>query len=296
MRFGKHALTLRCAQGATVGESKLSGAYVGRRLGLALLGVVLAVAPIAAGFALTSGGASSRISAKLSPVASLPRAVASSAAAPRGSATRTRPAVVLPPGSGAIVAVLRRPTLMRASPAGPRLAYVGVRTPFGSPTVMWVRRVAGSWLGVVSTLAGNNRLGWIQAASAALARVSYRIDVSLAARRLEVLERGRVLERYTVAIGMPGAPTPTGDFDVTDRLATHDPTGPYGCCILALSAVSPHAIQGWNGGNRIAIHSTPDTASIGQPASHGCLRLTLPEGRWLLEHIPLGTPVVISSA
>jgi len=278
-------------------DSKSSGARIGGRLALALLGILLAAAAITAGFALTSVGKStSGISAKLSPVGSLPRATGGARTPAGGSAGRASAPSMVPPGRGAIVAVLRRPTVMRASPAGRPLAAVAVRTPFGSPTVMWVRSVDGSWLGVVSTLAGNNRLGWIPSGSVSLARVSYRIEVSLAARRLEVLENGRVLRRFTVAIGMAGAPTPTGDFDVTDRLATHDPTGPYGCCILALSAVSPHPIQGWNGGNRIAIHSTPDTASIGLPASHGCLRLTMAEGRWLLEHVPLGTPVVISSA
>jgi lipoprotein-anchoring transpeptidase ErfK/SrfK len=119
--------------------------------------------------------------------------------------------------------------------------------------------------------------------------------VSLSARRLTVLNGGKVVKRYTVAIGRPAAPTPTGRFAVTDRLATGDPSGPYGCCILALSARSPHAIQGWNGGNRIAIHSTPEVSSIGQPVSHGCLRLTLAEGRWLLGHVPLGTPTLISA-
>ena len=98
-----------------------------------------------------------------------------------------------------------------------------------------------------------------------------------------------------MAIGRPSAPTPRGRFAVTDRLTTGDPSGPYGCCILALSARSPHAIQGWNGGNRIAIHSTPDASSIGHPVSHGCVRLTLAQGRWLLDHIPLGTPTLIST-
>ena len=65
--------------------------------------------------------------------------------------------------------------------------------------------------------------------------------------------------------------------------------------MLALSAESPHAIQGWNGGDRIAIHSTPETSSIGLPVSHGCLRLTLAEGRWLMAHVPLGTPTLISA-
>ena len=110
-----------------------------------------------------------------------------------------------------------------------------------------------------------------------------------------MLEGSAVKARYTVAVGAPDAPTPTGRFAVTDRLNTGDPSGPYGCCILALSAKAPHAIQGWSGGNRIAIHSTPETSSIGQPVSHGCMRLTLAEGRWLLDHIPIGTPTLISS-
>jgi len=110
---------------------------------------------------------------------------------------------------------------------------------------------------------------------------------------MERLHGGKVVKRYTIAVGAPGSPTPTGRFAVTDRLTTGDPSGPYGCCILALSARSPHAIQGWAGGNRIAIHSTPETSSIGQAASHGCMRLTLAEGKWLLDHVPLGTPTII---
>jgi lipoprotein-anchoring transpeptidase ErfK/SrfK len=125
--------------------------------------------------------------------------------------------------------------------------------------------------------------------------VPWELKVSLGARRLTVLEHGKVKAQYTVAIGRPGAPTPTGHFAVTDRLLTGNPSGPYGCCILALSAHSPHTIQGWTGGDRIAIHSTPDAASVGQAASHGCVRVTLAEGRWLLAHIPLGTPTLISS-
>lgn len=184
---------------------------------------------------------------------------------------------------------------MLSSPGGGELGRAGLRSQFGSPDVMLVAKISGSWLGVVSTLAGNDRLGWIPLSATTLSRVPYEIKVSLSARKLTVLDSGRVLQRYAVAIGRPTAPTPIGRFAVTDRLATGDPTGPYGCCILALSAVSPHAIQGWTGGNRIAIHSTPDTSSIGLPVSHGCVRLTLAEGRWLMYHIPLGTPTVITS-
>ena len=217
-----------------------------------------------------------------------------------GHAHRTRTARVargpaLPAGPGALVARLHHTTTMRASVRGRSLARLSTRTEFGSSQVLWVVRISSSWLGVVSPQAGNGRLGWIPQSSVRLERVRWELRVSLSARRVTVIEAGRTVARYTVAIGAPQAPTPTGRFEVTDRLVTHDPGGPYGCCILALSAHAPHAIQGWTGGDRIAIHSTPDTASIGLPVSHGCLRLTLAEGSWLIHHIPVGTPTLISS-
>jgi lipoprotein-anchoring transpeptidase ErfK/SrfK len=199
------------------------------------------------------------------------------------------------PQSGVLVALLRHATPMRASPGGKTLAKLTTRTDFGSPQALWVVRGSGTWLGVISPIAGNGHVGWIDRAATKLGRVTWQIKVSLHQRRLTVLDNGKVIHRYSVAVGRPSAPTPTGRFAVTDRLLTGDPTGPYGCCVLALSAHSPHAIQGWNGGDRIAIHSTPETSSIGLPVSHGCLRLTLAEGRWLMAHIPLGTPTLISA-
>jgi hypothetical protein len=201
----------------------------------------------------------------------------------------------LPPGRGALVALLRHPTALRARPGGHVVAKLGKKTEFGSPQAMWVVRHSGRWLGVVSAKASNNQVGWIPASTVSLSRVSWELRVSLSARSLTVLDNGRVKQHYTVAIGAPDAPTPTGRFAVTDRLLTGDPAGPYGCCILALSAKAPHAIQDWSGGNRIAIHSTPETETIGEAVSHGCVRLTLAEGQWLINHIPLGTPAVITS-
>jgi lipoprotein-anchoring transpeptidase ErfK/SrfK len=201
----------------------------------------------------------------------------------------------LPPGRGALVALVRHPTLLHAKPGGRVLAKLAVKTDFGSPEALWVVRHSGRWLGVVSPKAGNNQVGWIQASVVSLSRVNWQLKVSLSARRLTVLDNGQVKQRYTVAIGAPDAPTPTGRFAVTDRLLTGDPAGPYGCCILALSAKAPHAIQDWSGGDRIAIHSTPETETIGEAVSHGCVRLTLAEGQWLINHIPLGTPTVITS-
>ena len=249
--------------------------------------------PVLIGLGLTSGSASAGHAGSSS---GSPFTVAGVTAPKQAAATH--PAGVrlsLPGGQGALVAQVLHPVSLRARPHGPVIARALARTQFGSADVMLARRVSGKWLGVVSSLLANQRLGWIPAADASLSRVDWSLQVSLSHRRLTVRRGGAVVARYTVAIGMPSAPTPTGDFAVTDRLLTGDPSGPYGCCIVALSAKAPHAIQDWNGGNRIAIHSTPETASIGEAASHGCLRLTLAEGRWLVNHIPLGTPAVISS-
>jgi lipoprotein-anchoring transpeptidase ErfK/SrfK len=147
---------------------------------------------------------------------------------------------------------------------------------------------------VLSPAAGNGRLGWIPRAAALLYRTPYQLGASLSARTLTVRYEGRVINRYRVGIGAPWAPTPTGRFAVTDRLTTGDPGGPYGCCILALSATAPRAIPGWSGGNRIAIHATPATETIGQPDSHGCLHVTNSEARWLIDHVPIGTRILVT--
>lgn len=247
------------------------------------MAVLLPAVPIVVGIVITSG------SVRAAPAnANRYTAVAPTPPKPPGSTG-------LPSGVGSLVGLLVHGTIMRTAPGGQPLARLSTRTGFGSPQVLSVVRQSSDWLGVISSDAGNGRIGWIPQSSVSLTRVGWQLSVSLAARRLTVLDNGKVLRRYTVAVGRPDAPTPTGHFSVTDRLATHDPSGPYGCCILALSARSPHAIQGWSGGDRIAIHSTPEESSIGQPVSHGCLRLTLAEGRWLMSHIPLGTPTIISA-
>jgi lipoprotein-anchoring transpeptidase ErfK/SrfK len=107
---------------------------------------------------------------------------------------------------------------------------------------------------------------------------------------LRVTRGGRTVRRVRVAVGAAGTPTPTGRFAVTDRLPGF---GPYGCCILALSARQPNLAQGWAGGDRIAIHGTAVTSSIGTAASNGCLRTTDENMRRLVRLARPGTRVFI---
>jgi lipoprotein-anchoring transpeptidase ErfK/SrfK len=217
------------------------------------------------------------------------------AAAPALTGARAAPPPpALPPGRGPLVGEVLKPTTIRAAPDGRVLARVGIRDEFGSPDAVAVERLGPYWLGVLTPFAGNGRIGWIPRSAVLLSRTPYELRASLSSRTLTVRYEGRAVQRYTVGIGATWAPTPTGHFAVTDRLTTGDPGGPYGCCILALSATAPHAIPGWPGGNRIAIHATPATQTIGQPDSHGCLHVTDQEARWLIQHVPIGTRITIS--
>ena len=254
-----------------------------RRSLIALLALVPAI-PILAGVLLVGGTTSSGGA----------RAPFSPARAGTGLPPASH-ASGIPAGPGALVAVMARRTTLRDRPGGRSLAPLGLYTSFGSRQALWVVTRAGGWLGVLSPQLGNGRIGWIPPTAVRLFRDPWEVRVSLSARSLSVLHAGHIVARYTVAVGRPDAPTPTGRFAVTDRLLTGDPSGPYGCCVMALSAVSPHAIQGWSGGNRIAVHSTTETSTIGEAVSHGCVRVTVAEGRWLLDHLPLGTPAVIGA-
>jgi lipoprotein-anchoring transpeptidase ErfK/SrfK len=216
-------------------------------------------------------------------------------ATPRDRST-TAPAA--PPVKPTAVALVRRPVAARSAPGGSgrMLGTIGPRTQFGSTTAVPIARRQGAWLGVISLLAGNGHLAWIPASATALTSVGWRIYVSIDSQQITVVYGNEVVKRFETSTGVAGATTPTGRFAVTDRLSTGVAEGPYGCCILALSAVQPLHLSDWDGGNRIAIHATDDTADLGHPASHGCAHVDDADGHWLLEHIPDGTPVVIANA
>ena len=46
----------------------------------------------------------------------------------------------------------------------------------------------------------------------------------------------------------------------------------------------------------VGIHGTPDAASIGYSASHGCIRMHVPEAEWLFDRVRIGTTVFIVPA
>ena len=105
-------------------------------------------------------------------------------------------------------------------------------------------------------------------------------------------ERCSLVTSEVLAIRL-STPTPTGRFAVTDKLSGPRYGGYFGCCILALSGTQPHLPPGWRGGNRLAIHGTDRSGTIGRRSSAGCLRAGERPLRALMRDVPLGTPVEI---
>jgi lipoprotein-anchoring transpeptidase ErfK/SrfK len=223
---------------------------------------------------------------------------------PQPAATTDRPAATLrttpvatPPAARApagdpVARVVRRTTL-RATPGGRVLATLAPRTQWGTPRYLPVVRRRAGWLGVVATEAPNGRVSWVRASATRAAVTPTRILVDLSRRRLRVVDhRGRTVLTMTVGIGAATTPTPVGRFAVTDGLRASPGSG-YGCCILALSGHQPDVPQGWTGGDRLAVHGTSDPSSIGQAASHGCLRASDDDLRRLMRRVGLGTLVEI---
>jgi lipoprotein-anchoring transpeptidase ErfK/SrfK len=213
---------------------------------------------------------------------------AGASAPPARPATRPRA-----PRGRHLIARLRRPVLLRESPGGRRLARLGTRTPFGTRTVLGVVARRPGWLQVVATERERGAPGWIPADGARLSGTDLALRVDRSARELTLVRGGRVLRRVPVAIGRASNPTPTGRFAVTDKLRPSDPASPYGCCIVALSGHQRRLAPGWPGGDRLAVHHTPQTSSIGRAASLGCLRGGRADLEYLMRRVPLGAPVFI---
>jgi len=128
-----------------------------------------------------------------------------------------------------------------------------------------------------------------------------------------VIERGsnrllfykdlKLSRTFHVATGQSAYPTPIGNFEIVnmqrnpwwyppqgsawaqgEQPVPPGPGNPLGTRWMGISA--PY----------VGIHGTPDAASVGYSASHGCIRMLIPEAEWLFNHVDIGTPVFIVGA
>ncbi len=101
---------------------------------------------------------------------------------------------------------------------------------------------------------------------------SRQIIVSIPDRKLVVMQNGAVLREFPIAVGATVSPSPTGTFEIVNRLS--DPTYYHAGVVLPPGADNPLGPR-WVGLNKkgYGIHGTNAPGSIGKAASHGCIRL-----------------------
>ena len=185
--------------------------------------------------------------------------------------------------------------VVHARPNGRVIARLSGSTPLGTPTWLWVTATtpSGRWGRVVLPIRPNGLTGWIDLRGLAMRHTATWIRASLGERTIWLMHGRTPIATYPAAIGAPDTSTPVGRFSVTDRVPTGDPSGPFGWYAFGLSGHQPNLPPSWAGGDQLAIHGTNDPASIGRPASHGCLRVSASALTRLRQALALGTPVVI---
>ena len=183
---------------------------------------------------------------------------------------------------------------LHTRPGGPTLVRYGARTEFGSRTVLTVLARRGAWAQVSASRLGGRR-AWLRVDRSVARRATpWQLQADVSARTLTVVRDGRIVRTVRVGVGARRSPTPTGRFQVTDKLDGRRFGASYGCCIIALSTDQPHPPPGWRGMARMAVHGTNLAETVGAAASAGCLHARAGALRWLMQTVPVGTPVVIS--
>jgi lipoprotein-anchoring transpeptidase ErfK/SrfK len=125
------------------------------------------------------------------------------------------------------------------------------------------------------------------------------IVIRRGANKLDLYKGMKLRRTFGVATGQAQYPTPLGRFEIVVKWrhpwwyppnsewakdAEPIPPGPGNPLGTRWMGISSPAV---------GIHGTPDAASIGYSASHGCIRMLIPQVEWLFEQVDIGTPVFI---
>ena len=128
------------------------------------------------------------------------------------------------------------------------------------------------------------------------------ILLELGKRQISLLENGKVLHSWPVAIGDPSTPTPTGRFQVENKVVNPQYQSTHSGKVNPRVGAQGPLGDRWigfrkTGANQYGIHGTPDawswTVTSRAAVSNGCVRMLTPHVRRLFELVEVGTPVVV---
>jgi lipoprotein-anchoring transpeptidase ErfK/SrfK len=117
-----------------------------------------------------------------------------------------------------------------------------------------------------------------------------RIVVSIPDRKLILIDNGRIVKTYAVAVGAPETPSPTGTFQVVTRVP--DPAWYQPGRVVPPGPGNPLGPR-WIGLSQrgYGIHGTNSPRSIGGAKSHGCIRMRNSDVEELFELVDIGDVV-----
>ncbi len=128
------------------------------------------------------------------------------------------------------------------------------------------------------------------------------IVIRRSSNRLYLYKGMKPWRMFTVATGQAVYPTPLGRFQIVVKWKDpwwYPPASPWavGAKPIPPGPGNPLGTR-WMGLSApgVGIHGTPDPASLGYSASHGCIRMYIPYAEWLFDRVEIGTPVYIVPA
>lgn len=158
---------------------------------------------------------------------------------------------------------------------------------------------------VVAALKANTRLTVRMRAAPvapgiAVSTTAETIVISRSINRLYLYDQAKLVRMFPVATGQSVYPTPLGVWHIVIKEKNpwwYPPVQDSWAKGLKPVPPGPSNPLGtrWMGLNSpgIGIHGTDEPGSIGYSASHGCIRMHVPDAEWLYDHVGVGTTVYI---
>jgi lipoprotein-anchoring transpeptidase ErfK/SrfK len=128
------------------------------------------------------------------------------------------------------------------------------------------------------------------------------LTIDRGAFQLRLWKDLKPVKTYTIAVGMQGLETPAGTYTIDDKQVNpswHVPdsawAGSLAGQVIPPGPEDPLKARWMGFYNGAGIHGTDEVSSLGTAASHGCIRMAIPDVIELYNQVPLGTPIYIGN-
>jgi lipoprotein-anchoring transpeptidase ErfK/SrfK len=120
--------------------------------------------------------------------------------------------------------------------------------------------------------------------------------------KLRLYKQLTLVKEYTVAVGAVGFDTPAGLYHIQNKavdpawsVPNSDWAGDLAGTVVPGGSPENPLKARWLGiYDGAGIHGTDQTYSLGSAASHGCIRMSIPEVIELYDQVPVGAPIYIA--